>query len=215
MSKMEMTDAQIVGMAKQGGQAYQNAAKYMYQENFEMIARKRHDFQKCMSLDEHKSVYADAILLLFQKIESEDFKLESSGSLRGLLFTIFFRKSVDVCRRSTNSKVLKVVSEENTLENIFDGSENIETQIILGETDAAYKNCLQKALARVETSENKDNEAEINCSLLLKMRYADDLSYEEIALLCNFNDASHARVRVFNCKEKVKKLMTTFCPHFF
>ena len=215
MTKNKMTDAEIVSLAKQGGNSYNNVVKNMYQENFEMIARKRNDFQKCLSLDEHKSVYADAILLLFQKIEAEDFQLESSGSLRGLLFTIFFRKTVDACRRSTNSKVLDIVSDENILDNSFDDGGNIETQIIENETNIVYHNCLQKALARIEFAENKDIENEINCSVLLKMRYADDLNYEEIARFCNFNDASHARVRVFNCKEKVKKFMKNFCPQLF
>ena len=145
---------------------------------------KHHVIKNGGTADDAKDVFQDALMVIYNKAQSEDFKLTSQfyTYLFGICHFIFIRK---LKKKSNNS-----VTSDN-----FEGytSEyNFEQDIFTREKYKIYQDHFQKL--------------GIICQKLLENFFAKK-SMEEIATILNLENAHTARNRKYRCQKELEKMI--------
>ncbi len=156
----------------------EKALNYLYDNYFRMV--KEHVLSYSGTNDDVPDVFQEAIILLYQKICEDDFKLTTD--LKGYFFTL---------ARNIWGHQLRHAIKKETLD--FDlADENGEEDF----SDPIFMKIVTRAF----------NKLKPDCQQMLKLYY-DGLSFEEIAVKMNFRNESYSRRKKYLCKEAIMELI--------
>ncbi|MBX9852219.1 MAG: sigma-70 family RNA polymerase sigma factor [Cytophagaceae bacterium] len=166
-----MKDSEIIERIKRGDES---ALDFLYKKNYRMMVKMI--MKNNGSEEEAKDVYQEALIVVWQKVLSEDFTLTSK--LSTFLYSIcqnLWRKELERKSRLSN--------EESDESEIFDIDKKERIEIInqcisdLGET----------------------------CRKILTYYYFDKLSMNDIAEKLGFANADTAKTKKYKCKKELDK----------
>lgn len=173
-----MKDSEIIEKIKRGDET---ALDYLYKKNYRMMVKMI--IKNNGSEDEAKDIYQEALIVLWQKVLSEDFLLSSKIST--FLYSIcqnLWRKELERKKRLSN--------EESEQSEILDIDKKERIEII--------NRCIQ------ELGET--------CRKILTYYYFDKLSMTDIADKMGFANSDTAKTKKYKCKKeldnKVKSIYT-------
>jgi RNA polymerase sigma factor (sigma-70 family) len=134
-------------------------------------------------------IYQDATIVLYQKIRSRDFKLNSS--IQTYLNSVCYNQ---LRARGKSSYNKKTVLTEDIDENVHDWFEEVneESQIKI--------NKIVNALGNLKVKGDK-------CYERLRLFYYDNLTMAEISVKLGFTNADSAKAQVDKCRSLLKKIL--------
>ncbi|QDH79823.1 sigma-70 family RNA polymerase sigma factor [Echinicola soli] len=135
----------------------------------------------------------DCIQGLFMDLRRKRSRLAEVRSIKGYLFTIFYRELV----RQLKSKQNQVFEPIDSNEGIFPIEVSHETKLISKEWDDEIKAALYKALNKLPSRQRQ----------ALLLLYRENLSYEEIAQVMEFKEVKTARTLVYRAISSMKSLL--------
>ncbi|HEY8401428.1 MAG TPA: sigma-70 family RNA polymerase sigma factor [Cytophagaceae bacterium] len=173
-----MKDSEIIEKIKRGDES---ALDFLYKKNYRMMVKMI--IKNNGSEDEAKDIYQEALIVLWQKVLTEDFVLSSKIST--FLYSIcqnLWRKELERKSRHSSEEADKGVAPD------MDQQERIEI----------INRCIQ------ELGET--------CKKILTYYYFDKLSMTDIAEKLGFANADTAKTKKYKCKKeldnKVKSIYT-------
>lgn len=155
-----------------------DALRQMYKEFLPRIARLI--TQNGGSKEDAKDVFQDAIIVLYEKVKSPDFRLTSG----------FYTLLHGICRNIWGNRLKKKSRTEVTLpeDDKYTLSEGIEQAIYAEEENKLFWSAFQKLGEE--------------CQKLMRL-FFDKTKMEKIMELLGFSSISYTKKRKFQCKEKL------------
>jgi len=175
------TDEDIISGIKNNDD---DALKILYKTHFPMISGLV--MNNSGSYQEAKDIYQDTILVFFNNIRSDGFKLECK--IKTYLYS--------VARRLWLNE-LKIKSTGN-----YDITDNEE---YLNIKDDNIADSLETEIQIKKMNDSMDAIGE-PCYSLLKMFYIEKLSMNEIAVSMGYTNAENAKNQKYKCLQRLKKL---------
>lgn len=166
-----MRDSEIIEQIKRGDE---KALDFLYKKNYRMMVKMI--IKNNGSEEEAKDVYQEALIVLWQKVLTEDFTLTSKIST--YLYSIcqnLWRKELERKSKHTN--------EETNEGEIFDIDKKERIEII--------NQCI--------------NDLGETCKSILTYYYFDKLSMNDIAEKMGFANSDTAKTKKYKCKKELDK----------
>ena len=169
-----MKDEVVIEKIKKGDET---AIEYLYKQNYRMMVNliKKNNGSE----DEAKDIYQDALVIFWEKVANNEFKLTSRIS------TYLYSICNNLWRKELNRKS-KFVSEEDT-------EKAQEYNIDANEQVKAIHRCISKLGD--------------TCQKVLTMYYFDKISMTEIAEKLNFSNSDTAKTKKYKCKKELDTLV--------
>ncbi|MCS6824769.1 MAG: sigma-70 family RNA polymerase sigma factor [Cytophagaceae bacterium] len=171
-----MSDEEVIARIKKGDE---RALDYLYKKNYKMMINMI--IKNNGTEDEAKDIYQESLIVLWQKVISDDFVL--SSKLSTYLYSIcqnLWRKELDRKSKHTGEDEINK-SEINDL----DKTERI--------------NIINKCI----------NELGETCKAILTYYYFDNLSMSDIAEKMGFANSDTAKTKKYKCKQELDKKIRT------
>jgi RNA polymerase sigma factor (sigma-70 family) len=170
-----MKDSEIIEKIKRGDE---RALDYLYKKNYRMMVKMI--IKNNGSEDEAKDIYQEALVIIWQKILTEDFLLTSKIS------TFLYSICQNLWRKELERKS-KLTNEETELSEIFDIDKKERIEII--------NKCI--------------NNLGETCKNILTYYYFDKLSMNDIAEKMGFANSDTAKTKKYKCKQELDKKIKT------
>ena len=145
--------------------------------------------------DDAADLYQEAILILYEKINSSNFNL--SCSLKTYIYSICRNKWLYKLRQKAGNTPMR-------FDDVEDFIELADSTLGTTEEDLAYDAVLQEALNKIDET----------CKNLLLLFYYDKLSLEIIAEKLGYNNAKTAKAKKNKCMNRVRAIAQALLDKF-
>lgn len=166
-----MKDSEIIEQIKRGNES---ALDYLYKKNYRMMVKMI--VKNNGSEEEAKDVYQEALVVVWQKILSEDFVLTSKIS------TFLYSICQNLWRKELERKS-RLTGEDTDLADVFDVDRKERIEIV--------NKCI--------------NDLGETCRNILTYYYFDKLSMNDIAEKMGFANSDTAKTKKYKCKQELDK----------
>lgn len=166
-----MKDSEIIERIKRGDE---QALDFLYKKNYRMMVKMI--IKNNGSEEEAKDIYQEALIVLWQKVLSQDFTLTSK------LSTFLYSICQNLWRKELERKS-KLTNEESNESEIFDIDKKERIEII--------NQCI--------------NDLGETCKKILTYYYFDKLSMNDIAEKLGFANSDTAKTKKYKCKQELDK----------
>jgi RNA polymerase sigma factor (sigma-70 family) len=166
-----MNDSEIIAKIKRGDET---ALDFLYKKNYRMMVKMI--IKNNGSEEEAKDIYQEALIVLWQKVLSEDFTLTSKIS------TYLYSVCQNLWRKELERKS-KLTNEESNNSEIVDIDKKERIEII--------NQCI--------------NDLGETCKKILTYYYFDKLSMNDIAEKMGFANSDTAKTKKYKCKKELDK----------
>jgi RNA polymerase sigma factor (sigma-70 family) len=166
-----MKDSEIIEQIKRGNES---ALDYLYKKNYRMMVKMI--IKNNGSEEEAKDVYQEALVVVWQKILSEDFVLTSKIS------TFLYSICQNLWRKELERKS-RLTGEDTDLAEVFDVDRKERIEIV--------NKCI--------------NDLGETCRNILTYYYFDKLSMNDIAEKMGFANSDTAKTKKYKCKQELDK----------
>jgi len=171
----EHTDRKLIEGIKKGEN---NTIKYLYESYFDTV--KSHIIKNTGSEDDAYDVFQDALMVLFKKIQANNFELTSD--LKAYVFGI--------SRNLWNNQLRKKKKETSIIADVAD---DFDLEKIL---DTPIEQIVQRSFLKLSPE----------CQEVLSL-FMEGQTYEKIASEMNYKSSTYARRKKYLCKESLMKII--------
>jgi len=177
------TDSEVWNAFKKGDEA---AFNYIYRKFVPGLYN--YGYQICKDND----LVKDCVQVLFIELRRKRKRLSDVKSIKGYLFTIFYRELIKLLKTRQNQGMESIEGSEK----LFPIEVSHETKLINEEWDDEMKKELNKALNQLPTRQRQ----------ALLLLYKENLSYEEIAGIMEFKEVKTARTLVYRAISNMRAI---------
>jgi RNA polymerase sigma factor (sigma-70 family) len=191
LNKTDKISAEVVELAKKGD--FDMACRQIFESGVrkEIVS---HLVYKGFEKDTAQQVFNDGVLIFLDNIKGG--KLVNSNNLSGYLYTI--------CRNISKNEIY---NDKHFTTEYKDFTANYEVEFNNPNDEAEIRNYAKKAFRAF-------NDMGQQCRKLMKYKYVQGFSHDEISKMMNYTGAVVARNRLHNCIETLFKKMDTMTTSF-
>ncbi|WP_026968092.1 RNA polymerase sigma factor [Algoriphagus terrigena] len=181
----EKSDREVWASFKAGDEA---AFNYIYRKHVADL------YNYGMQVCQRDDMVRDCLQKMFIDLRKNQSRLGDVQRIKGYLFTVFHRELFKQIKKE--NKHSKVLTSFGSAENDFLVETSHESKLIMQEFASETKAEITKALNQLSPRQRQ----------AIVMLYQEELSYQEIAEIMDFNEVKTARTLVYRAMEKLKEI---------